>query len=316
MSHCFPLSNAHWNSHPGLGWANLIDAMQLLTGPWPARLTWALLPLAVGPALGDALDGRLRSVALTGAVLAWGTWAKVLVAVIIPRTVSLTALRIAAPAALAAAAWAGAVGPAGPADLVAVGWAALTVVASFAPTTGDTFVNGSSYGDERRLPLRVPGSLLLGPLPLAWVTAVAAPVGAPLLLASRQWVAGAALLVVGLPAAAVAIRALHGLARRWVVFVPAGMVLHDHHALVDPVLFPRPSISGLRPAPAEAGGAMDLTLRSLGLALELELREPLEVAPRRTDRAVQVEPVQRLLFAPTRPGELLAEARRRRIAVG
>jgi hypothetical protein len=290
--------------------------MQLLTGPWPARITWALLPLAVGPALGDALDGSTRAVALTGAVLAWGTWATVLVAVIIPRTVSLTALRIAAPAALVTAAWAGLVGDVGWADLVGVTWAALVGVAALAPTTGDAFVNGSSYGDERRLPLRVPGPLLLGPLPLAWAVAVAGPVGTALLLAARQWVAGFALLVVGVPAAAMAVRALHGLARRWVVFVPAGLVLHDHHALVDPVLFPRSSIAGLGPAPAVTDGAMDLTLRSLGLALELRLREPLEVAPRRPDRAVQVEAVDRLLFAPTRPGELLAEAGRRRIPIG
>ena len=213
--------------------------MQLLTGPWPARLTWALLPLAVGPALGAALDGSTRAVALTGAVLAWGTWAAVLVAVVIPRTVSLTALRIAAPAALATAIWAGLVGDVRWADLAGVAWAAVAVLAAFAPTTGDAFVNGSSYGDERRLPLRVPGALLFGPLPVAWAVAVAGPVGTALLLAARQWVAGLALMVVGLPAAVLAVRALHGLARRWVVFVPAGLVLHDHHALVDPVLFPR-----------------------------------------------------------------------------
>lgn len=290
--------------------------MQLLGGPWPARATWALLPLAVGPALGDALDASTRAVALTGAVLAWGTWAAVLVAVLIPRAVSLTVLRIAAPAALAAANWAALTGDRGGADLVAVAWAAVTVVAAFAPTTGDCFVNGSSYGDERRMPLRVPGALLLGPLPLAWVATVAAPIGAPLLTAAEQWVAAGALALVGSPAAVIAARALHGLSRRWVVLVPAGLVLHDLHALVDPVLFPRQSIRRLGPAPADVAGAKDLTLRSFGLALELDLVEPAEIAPRRPDRRVEVEPVQRALFAPTRPGALLQEAARRRIPVG
>lgn len=290
--------------------------MQLLNGPWPARTTWALLPLAVGPALGAALDGSSRAVALTGAVLAWGTWAKVLVAVLIPRTVTLTALRISAPLGLAVAIWAALAGPRDAVDVVAVAWAAITAVVAFAPTTGDSFVNGSSYGDERRMPLRVPGALLLGPLPVAWAAAVVAPVGAPLLLAARQWVAGAALAVVGVPIAAVAIRALHGLARRWVVFVPAGLVLHDLNAMVDPVLFPRSSIRRLGPAPADGDGAVDLTQRALGLALELELVEATEIAPRRTDGRVEVEPVQRLLFTPTRPGALLAEAARRRIPVG
>ena len=79
------------------------------------------------------------------------------------------------------------------------------------------------------------------------------------------------LAVVGVPAAAIASRALHGLARRWVVFVPAGLVLHDLHAMVDPVLFPRSSIRRLGPAPTDPGDAVDLTQRALGLALELEL---------------------------------------------
>lgn len=290
--------------------------MQPLTGPWPARLTWALLPLAMGPALGAALDERSRAVALTGSALAWGVWAALLVAVLIPRTVSLTALRTVAPAALLVANWAALAGDRSGADMLAVTWAAVTVVAAFAPTTGDTFVNGSSYGDERRMPLRVPGTLLLGPLPLTWIAAVAAPIGVPLLVAAQGWIPAAVLAVVGLPAAYVALRALHGLSRRWVVFVPAGLVLHDLHALVDPVLFPRASIRRLGPAPADGGGALDLTQRSLGLALELELVEPTDVAPRRPDGQVQVEKVQQLLFSPTRPGAVVAEAAARRIAVG
>jgi hypothetical protein len=270
----------------------------------------------MGPALGSALDESTRAVALTGAVLAWGAWATILAAVLILRPVSLTAVRIAAPTALVVANWSALVGERGIADVVAVTWVAVTVVAAFAPTTGDCFVNGSSYGDERRMPLRVPGTLLLGPLPLAWVAAVAAPISVPLLLAARQWVAAGVLAVAGLPAAAIALRALHGLSRRWVVFVPAGLVLHDLQAMIDPVLFPRTSIRRLGPAPADGDGAVDLTLRSLGLALELELVEATEIAPRRPDRSVQVEAVQRLLFAPTRPGAVLNEAARRRIAVG
>lgn len=290
--------------------------MQLPTGPWPVRATWALLPLAVGPALGSALDDHSRAVSVTGAVLAWGVWAAVLVAVIIPRTVSLTALRTAAPAALATANWAALAGDRGGSDLLAVAWAAVTTVAAFAPVAGDVFVNGSSYGDERRMPLRVPGTLLLGPVQLTWLAAVAAPIGVPLLVASKGWVAAAALAATGGPAAYVALRALHGLSRRWVVFVPAGFVLHDLHALVDPVLFPRTSIRRLGPAPADAEGVLDLTQRAFGLALELELVEEVDVAPRRSDGRVEVVKVQRLLFAPSRPGAVVAEAARRRIAVG
>lgn len=290
--------------------------MQLLNGPAPIRAAWALLPLAVGPSLGDALDGRTRAVSLTGAALAWGVWAAVLVAILLPRTASLTALRIAAPAALATANWAAVSGPRGANDVLAVTWAALTALIAFAPTSGDCFVNGSAYGDERRMPLRPPGALLFGPLELTWVAAVAGPIGVPLLLAAEQWVAAAAVAIAGFPAALLAVRALHGLSRRWIVFVPAGVVLHDLHAMVDPVLFPRSSIKRLGPAPADGDGAMDLTRQSLGLALEVELVEPTEVAPRRRDGSIEVEGVQRVLFTPTRPGAVLAEAARRGVTVG
>jgi hypothetical protein len=291
--------------------------MHLLTGPWPARATWALLPLLVGPALGDALGEHSLAVARTGSVLAWATWAGVLVGVLLPRTVSLTALRIAAPAALGAANWAALAGDPGATDALAVTGAAVTLVAAFSPLTGEAFVNGSAYGDERRLPLRVPGALLFGPLLLAEVAALAGPIAGPLLLAARQWVAGAVVLAAGLPIAYLAVRALHGLARRWAVLVPAGLVLHDHHTLVEAVLFPRPTIRRLGAAPAQVpDGTLDLTQRAFGLALLMELDEPTMVSPRRAGERLHVESVDRLLFTPTRPGALLGAAAGRRIPVG
>ncbi len=291
--------------------------MPPLSGPWPARITWALLPLLLGPALGDALADRSLAVARTASVLAWGTWAVILVAVLLPRTVSLTALRIAAPAALAAAIWAAFADDPGALDGLAMAGGAVAVVAALSPLTGDVFVNGSSYGDERRLALRVPGPLLLGPLPLAWLAAVTGPVAGPLLLAAGQWLAGGAVLLVGLPTTAVAVRALHGLARRWMVLVPAGLVLHDHHALLEPVLFTRRSIERLGPAPVDAAEqALDATQGAAGLALQLVLREPTAVAPRRLRGAEASSPVERILFAPTRPGAALREAADRRIPMG
>jgi hypothetical protein len=291
--------------------------MHVLSGPGPARATWALLPLLIGPALGEALGEHSLAVARTGSVLAWGTWALVLVAVLLPRTVSLTALRVVAPAALVVANWAALAGERGAGDLVAVAGAAIAVVAAFAPTTGEVFTNGSAYGDEARMPLRVPTPLVLGPVPLAWVATVTPPVAGPLLLAAEQWVIGAVVVVVGVPIAAAAARALHGLSRRWAVLVPAGLVLHDQQALVEPVLFPRTSIRRLGPAPADATAtALDLTQGALGLALELDLADAVLVAPRRNRRELAVESVDRLLFTPTRPGALLTRAAARRIPVG
>jgi len=290
--------------------------MLVPTGPWPARSTWALMPLLLGPSLGDALGEHSLAVARTGSIMAWGAWAAVLVAVLLPRTVSLTALRIATPGALAVANWAALANDSEVTDALSVAGAAVALVAAFSPLTGDVFVNGSSYGDERRLPLRVPGALVFGPLPLACGAALAGPIAGPLLIAAGQWLLGGIVLAAGLPLAAVAARALHGLARRWVVLVPAGLVLHDQHALAEAVLFPRATIRRLGPAPVHgASDALDLTQRAFGLALELELDEPAVVSPRRADKTVQAASVERLLFTPTRPGALLREAAGRRIPV-
>ena len=99
---------------------------------------------------------------------------------------------------------------------------------------------------------------------------------------------------------------------------PPALVLHDLQALGDPVLFPRTSVAALGPRPtgdADAG-VLDLTLGTVGLALQLDLREPLRGDAR--DRAAgrwTSWTSGRLRFAPARPGAVLAEARRRRIGV-
>ena len=138
----------------------------------------------------------------------------------------------------------------------------------------------------------------------------------PLLLAAEQWVAGGAALAVGAPVAWVLARSMHNLARRWAVFVPAGMVLHDPLTLVDPVLFERRLVAKVGPALADST-ALDLTQRAPGLALEAQLRADapftLLTPGKREGRPVTTD---RFLFTPTRPGALLDEARRRRLPVG
>src|SRR5918995_1540676 len=79
-----------------------VDGTRDAFGPWPARLTWLLLPLVSGPALGDALNGTSRPVQVVASVGLWVGWAAVLVATLVPTTVSLTALRVVAPAAVVA----------------------------------------------------------------------------------------------------------------------------------------------------------------------------------------------------------------------
>ena len=111
-------------------------------------------------------------------------------------------------------------------------------------------VNAIAYGDEQRVPLRVPPALFLAPLPLARALVVAGVVAGPLLLADGRIVLGLVALVIGVPWPSVLARALHGLSRRWAVLVPAGFVVVDPMTLADPVLFLRERITGMQAADA------------------------------------------------------------------
>lgn len=284
---------------------------------WSLRACWLLLPVAAGPATADALDDRSRPVQLVGSGLSWAAWALVLVATLVPRTVTLTVVRAVAPGSVVLAAWA-AVGAERPGWAVAglVGAIACTV-AAFTPAVADAFVDGSSYGDERRLALRAPLALLLGPAALAWALGATGTVAGPLLLAAEQWVAGGVALLVGMPVAALVGRRLHVLSRRWLVFVPAGVVVHDPLAVAEPVLLQRHLLRRVGPAAADAveAGAVDLTAGALGLAIELRTAEPVSLGRRRGRGSVEVEGADSLLVTPGRPGTTLEVAADRKLPV-
>jgi hypothetical protein len=285
---------------------------------WATRVLWLVLPLTLGELLADALDGRSAAVRATAAVLAWAVWAAGLAASLVASTATLTALRILAPLPLVA----GLVGLVAGADPDVAGWIGLAAAVGAAACAmsaevGEWFVNGSSYGDERRLPLRPPAALLLGPVELAWaLTALPLPAGA-LLLAAGSWVAGGILVAVGAATAWWGARALHRLARRWAVFVPAGITVVDDLALAEPVLFRREAVTRLGPAPADTA-ATDLTAGAAGLILQLDVVAPLSVVPAAPRRGAVTEPVEvtSVLIAAGRPGALLTHAESRRIAVG
>lgn len=278
------------------------DALLLL------RLLWAGLPLTVGPAIEAAVAPASTPVRVVVAVGCWVTWAAVLLALLVPRLASLTALRVGAPALATVAAVAAVRDELETADLVAVAMAAIVAVATAWPTVADRLVDGSSYGPERRFPLRVPPAVAGGAAPLGVAVVLGGLVAGPLLLATRQWIAGTVALVLGLPAAALALRSLHALSRRFLVLVPGGIVVHDPFTLTDPVLLARGSLARIGPAP-EDSEAVDLTLGAGGLIVELALDRPDDLVLRRPgrgpDEAVRTSGV---LVAPTRPGALLTEA--------
>lgn len=293
---------------------------------------WGSLAFVAGDAVAGALDGRSEAVRTVAGALGWVLWCAGLVATLVPRTTSLTAARFLVPAGLPVVAWAvWAAGDAGALEVVAVTAAAAAATLVLTPWIGHRFVNGSSYGDERRYPLRAPLPVLAGPLEVVWLAAVLGVTTGPLLLAAQQWVAGAAALLLGWPVAAGAVRAAHQLARRWVVLVPAGIVVHDPMVLVDTLLVQRADLA--RVGLAEVGtDATDLTLGAAGLAVEIELRDAVDVLPlahqrgRRlggaaSDATVDTPlgrtlEVRKVMVTPTRPGALLHDAGTRRLPIG
>lgn len=279
--------------------------------PWLVRGLWAGLPFTTGPALAAALDAASRPVQLVASTLLWLGWAVGMVATFAPHPLALTALRVVAPAAVVAAV---AAAIAGEPSALAVAWAGVACAWAFAPAIGAMCVNGPAYPNERRFLLRPPGPLLAGPLPLAWALSVAGIAAGPLLLAAKQWVLGGAVLLVGWPLAGLLLKSIHNLARRWAVFVPAGMVLHDPVVLFDPTLFSRQAITAFRPATAADTGSYDLSQRAPGLAIQVELAEMTTITLLKPGRREGVAiHAGGLRFTPTRPGAVLEEARRRRL---
>ena len=278
-------------------------------------MVWGALALVAGPGAAAALDGWSSAPQTLAGALLWAAWAAGLLATLVPRPTGLAVLRTEAAlfvvVAALAAPWSGG------AHVVAL--AATVVVAAVAmlPATGSRFVNAAAYGSERRFFLRVPTALLYGPLPLAVLVVGAGAVSGPLLLADGRIVAGVAATALGWPAAAAAGRSLYALSQRWAVLVPAGIVLKDPLTLLDPFLFLRDKVAGLRPLPYPQSPASDIVDLRLGVvkgSLVLELAEEAAVAlSKGRQRGGEIVNARRIAFAPTDPAALLADAGQRRI---
>ncbi len=282
-------------------------------------MVWLTLPFVAGRGLGPALDRFDEPGPLLAEVFLWAGWFVAFVALLAPSAISLTVIRISAPTVvglvvatgLATADWS-------PELVVALAAGALAIGVIYLPVVGDRQVNGSAYGSERRMMLRPPAYSLLGPVQLAWLVVFAGLVTGPWLLAAGRYVLGAVAVVLGAGAVWLGGRVLHQLSRRWLVFVPAGFVIHDHVIPVESILLRRTTIASLGPATIPpADDAVDLTGGARGLSLEVVLNEQVPFGLRApSGRDVVATEADRLIFTPTLPGAVLTEARIRAIAIG
>ncbi len=144
-------------------------------------------------------------------------------------------------------------------------------------------MQASAYGDEQRFPLRPPLGYL-GATVVSWSVWVAAVITAPLAWAARAWVLAVVATLLAAAATWLLPRRWHQLSRRWLVAVPAGLVVHDPVVLAEHVdaATTADHRARSRRTPRRASGALDLTGPTPGLAVEISLGEAATVvlAPR------------------------------------
>ncbi len=282
---------------------------------WCARLTWTLLPVSVGTAVADALASWSTTPARVATGLAWAAWSLGLIALFAPRAWGLTCLRVAAPAAVAVAVLAAFGTDAAP-GVVAVASSLVTAAFACSAPVAQAAANSEAYGDEIRFPLRIPPALFLGPVPLAIASIAAGVAIGPLLLADGRIAPGLVVTTVGLVLAAALARSLHSLSRRWLVLVPAGLVVADPLTLADPVLMRREQILEVeRSTAATPAGAVDLRLGSAAGTVGIRLRAAQSFARRRGRRETELRDADAVLVSTVLTGAFLQAAGARRIAI-
>jgi hypothetical protein len=282
------------------------------------RVAWITLPVTAGSLAVDALAPWSSATRATAEVLLWVTWLVVLVAVLAPRPIGMTASRTAAPLALAATLLAIASDRSSAlSSMSALVATTLCVVLIATPSFARSCAQGAAYGDEERFPLKVPPALFIGVLPLAVIAVGAGIVTGPLLIADDTLVLGIIALVVGWLIVAALLRSLHLLSVRWAILVPAGFVIADPMTLTDPVLFVREHILGLGPADPQVRPPDDATDLRLGAAhgsLALLMDDDAEIYRRVRGGGRSVR-THLLLLTTVSSSELLERAAARRIAV-
>jgi hypothetical protein len=283
--------------------------------PWVNRIVWAVQVVAVGSALGAALGSHSRPVQIVGTLTAWAVWTVGLASVVLAHPLGLTSIRLCLTALAILAGWVVlASGPA-PWQRGAALVGALVALATLGSAETATWcVDGPAYPNESRHALKTPIGLIPITLIVCALT-VCSVIGAVLLLAAKAWVPGVVVAIAACGATWAGTRSLHQLSQRFVVFVPAGFVVHDHMALFDPVLFRRNVVEHMGPAIAGTD-SLDLTLGATGMPLEVHLTEKVELTKLSNDRRTgEAGRTARFLVSPMRPGAVLREAAARKYAM-
>ena len=208
-------------------------------------------------------DDTSRSVSWVLLIWGWLLWTGVGASLLVPSPMSLTIIRIVVPLSVVVSVIAN--------QPLAIFCSVAALVVCASPVFVDAMVQGGAYGDETRFALRTPLPYVV-PAVIAWLVYTAALIGGSLLLAAREYVVGAVLLAVGILLSRTIPQRLHRLARRWLVLVPVGIVVHDHLVLYETIMAPSAKILSVTRT-SQVGEAADLTGGVIGDRLTIALTE-------------------------------------------
>lgn len=204
-----------------------------------------------------------QAVSVCVQVWGWLGWTSVAIALLVPTPASLTAIRTVAPLAVICSVVA--------TSPVAIFAAVVFAVVVTSSVFVDAMVQGSAYGDEKRFALRTPVPYM-APAIVAWAALCGGVIGGSLLLCAKNYVVGVPVLLVGALLARTVPLRLHRLSRRWLVLVPAGIVVHDHMVLGETLMVMRKNIKRVERV-AQSGEFADFTGGIAGDRIALEMVE-------------------------------------------
>ncbi|MEY3618774.1 MAG: hypothetical protein RL726_1472, partial [Actinomycetota bacterium] len=225
----------------------------------------------VAPLCGATLDEWSDGARLATSVAMWAAWATCLLCVLVPSSISLTAVRLSCPTLIVSTAIV--VSKDGDiAVLIALVVTILATLLVFSAEVGDSFVQLSAYGDERRHLLRCPPAMIVIQV-LAWCIWVSTITATMMLAVDRNWVMAAILGVASILLSWLLPRRFHRYSRRWFVQVPAGLVIHDHVVLAETAMFLASNVRSVETATMGNNDAADLTGGCRGTALRITLAD-------------------------------------------
>ena len=223
----------------------------------------AWVALALSSPWQTIADDASRSVAWVVLTWGWFLWTGVGASLLVPSPISLTIMRTVVPLSVVVSVVAS--------QPLAVFCSVVALIVCASPVFVDAMVQGGAYGDETRFALRTPLPYVV-PAVVAWLLYTAALIGGSLLLAARQYIFGAVLVAMGILLSRTIPRRLHRLARRWLVLVPVGIVVHDHLVLHETIMAHSGKILSVTRT-SDIGEAADLTGGVVGDRITIALTE-------------------------------------------